>query len=199
MTVPNAKPEGARLIYLTGASGSGKDTLLRLLRASLAADDRIWIAQRTITRISGPDEASIPVTEDQFEQLSAAGRFCLQWGSHGLRYGIGSDQIDRRIEAGFVVIVNGSRRYLAEAFKRYPAMTSAEVVVDPSVLGERLRARGRENESQIAERLAAAVLPADSGVPAGARALRLDNNREPDAAAQELLAFARGLLAASQR
>ena len=37
---PPAPANGARLIYLMGASGSGKDTLLRLLRADLGPDAR---------------------------------------------------------------------------------------------------------------------------------------------------------------
>ena len=47
---------GARLIYLMGASGSGKDTLLRLLRAQLRADEPVIVAHRYITRDSGASE-----------------------------------------------------------------------------------------------------------------------------------------------
>lgn len=188
MSVP-----GAGLIYLMGASGSGKDTLLRLVRARLSGPDRISVAQRIITRPASADEPSLEATEAQFEQMSRAGDFAMQWRSHGLRYGIGID-IDERLSRGQVVIVNGSRRYLAQALSRYPGMSVVEVHVDRDVLAQRLQARGRETPEQISRRLAQAVLEEDAHVPPPGVLHRLANNAAPDAAAQSLLDIARGLL-----
>ena len=50
---------GARLVYLMGASGSGKDTLLRLARASLPDSDCIKVARRIITRPGSADEPNL--------------------------------------------------------------------------------------------------------------------------------------------
>jgi len=186
-TTPRA---GARLIYLMGPSGSGKDTLLRLLAAALQDGEPVRVARRCITRASGADEASVEVSDTGFERIAAAGGFALQWRSHGLRYGIGVE-IDGWLAQGAVVLVNGSRRHLAAARARYPALTAVEVVVAPAVLADRLARRGRETPAQIAERLAAVMLPA--GECAGV--VRLDNNTDPEVAARVLLALARRLLA----
>ena len=185
---------GAGLIYLMGASGSGKDTLLRCVRARLSDSDRIAVARRIITRPSSADEPSLEATEAQFEQMSQAGNFAMQWSSHGLRYGI-SVEIDESLSQGQVVIVNGSRRYLPRALARYPGMSVVEIHVDHGVLAQRLAARGRETSEQISRRLAQAVLDDAPDVPPPGVLYRLANNAAPDVAAQGLLDIARGLLA----
>ena len=185
---------GYGLVYLMGASGSGKDTLLRLARARLSGPDRIVVARRIITRPGSIDEPSLEVTEAQFEQMSRAGGFAMQWSSHGLRYGIGID-IDESLSLGQVVIVNGSRRYLPRALARYPGMSAVEIHVDRDVLAQRLAARGRETAEQISLRLAQAVLDDAPNVPPPGVLHRLANNAAPDTAAQGLLDIARDLLA----
>lgn len=188
MSVP-----GAGLVYLMGASGSGKDTLLNLVRTRLDGSDRIVIAQRVITRPGSAHEASLEVTEAQFELMRQAGRFAMHWGSHGLRYGIGID-IDERLARGQVVIVNGSRRYLPQALARYPGMSAVQLHVDRNVLAQRLSARGRETPEQISRRLAQAAPDGELRVPPPGALHRLDNDAAPEAAAQGLLDIARALL-----
>ena len=121
---------GARLIYLMGASGSGKDTLLRLLRAQLRADEPVIVAHRYITRDSGASEDALRLSEDEFSRREALGGFALRWSSHGLRYGIGVE-MDAWLAGGAAVIVNGSRAHLPQAHARYPALTAVEIRVDP--------------------------------------------------------------------
>ena len=79
---------GARLIYLMGASGSGKDTLLRLLRAQLRADEPVIVAHRYITATAAPARTRCGSRKMNSRGASAGG-FALRWSSHGLRYGIG--------------------------------------------------------------------------------------------------------------
>ena len=59
---------GSRLIYLMGASGSGKDTLLRHLRTALRPDEPVLVAHRYITRPSGADEASVSLSDTEFQR-----------------------------------------------------------------------------------------------------------------------------------
>jgi len=190
---PASPADGARLIYLMGASGSGKDTLLRLLRAHLQDNEPVLVAHRYITRDSGATEDALRLTVEEFARRAALGCFALRWASHGLFYGIGIE-VDTWLDCGAAVIINGSRAHLADAYQRYPALTAVEITVDPARLAQRLAERGRETPEQIASRLARAAQ--DFGVPEGCRLLRVGNNGAPEAAAAELLDIARDRLAA---
>jgi ribose 1,5-bisphosphokinase len=171
-----------------GASGSGKDTLLRHVRAMSTPEDRLLVAHRYITRPSGADEASIALTEDEFARREALGCFALSWRSHGLAYGVGVE-IDAWMAAGVTVLVNGSRAYLPQACARYPGLRAVEVAVDARALKQRLAGRGRESARAIEERLARAAAVFD--LPANCERLTVDNNGDPEQAALELLAIAR--------
>ncbi|MGS1009800.1 phosphonate metabolism protein/1,5-bisphosphokinase (PRPP-forming) PhnN [Achromobacter anxifer] len=188
---PSISTDGARLIYLMGASGSGKDTLLRLLRAELRGDEPVLVAHRYITRDSGDTEDALRLTEDEFERRAALGCFALRWASHGLQYGIGIE-IDAWLSCGAAVIINGSRAHLQQAHSRYPALTAVEVTVDPGQLVLRLAGRGRESAEQIAQRLARATQAFP--VPQQCRLLRVSNDAAPETAAAALLGIARGKL-----
>ncbi|MDF3883711.1 phosphonate metabolism protein/1,5-bisphosphokinase (PRPP-forming) PhnN [Cupriavidus basilensis] len=179
---------GSRLIYLMGPSGSGKDSLLRVLRDKLQDDGRVRIAQRYITRASSADEASIAITQAEFERCAAQHGFALHWRSHGLCYGIGIE-LDAWLAQGLCVVVNGSREHLAAAHARYPALHAVQISVRLQVLGERLRLRGREDEQAIVRRLQRAGEP--FAVPAGCRLTVIDNSGALETAAQALLRLTR--------
>lgn len=183
---------GSRLVYLMGASGSGKDTLLRGLRATLRPDEPVLVAHRYITRPSGADEASVSLSPAEFARRVALGCFALHWDSHGLRYGIGIE-VDSWLAGGAVVVVNGSRVHLAQAWARYPELAAVEVVADPHVLAQRLAQRGRETRAQIAERLRRASRAIEA--PADCAVTRLSNDGAPAEAADRLLALVRERLA----
>ncbi len=185
--------DGARLIYLMGASGSGKDTLLRLLRAELRGDEPVLVAHRYITRDSGDTEDALRLTDDEFARRAALGCFALRWASHGLQYGVGIE-IDAWLSCGAAVIINGSRAHLEQAHLRYPALTAVEVTVDPGQLVLRLAGRGRESAEQITQRLARATQAFP--VPQQCRLLRVSNDAAPETAAAALLGIARGKLEA---
>lgn len=188
---PSTPADGARLIYLMGASGSGKDTLLRLLRAHLRGDEPVLVAHRYITRDSGDTEDALRLTEDEFVRRAALGCFALRWASHGLQYGIGVE-IDAWLSCGAAVIINGSRAHLEQAHSRYPALTAVEITVDPEQLARRLASRGREGAEQIAQRLTRATQAFP--VPGQCRLLRVSNDAAPESAAAALLDIARGKL-----
>jgi ribose 1,5-bisphosphokinase len=171
-----------------GASGSGKDTILRGVRALLSSEDGVKVATRFITRAPSADEPSIELSNDAFARLREQGAFALYWEGHGLGYGIGTE-IDAWLARGNTVIVNGSRHALAAAHARYPSLLAVEIAVDPEVLRARLTGRGRESGAAIAQRLARAVAPFDR--PEGLSLIRLDNNGPAGRAARALLALAR--------
>lgn len=174
---------GKRLIYLMGASGSGKDTLLRHLRAALQPNEPVLVAHRYITRPSGADESSIPLSEAEFKHRIELGCFALHWHSHGLYYGIGIE-IDSWLTNKAVVIINGSRRYLATAYERYPQLHAIEVTAEPEILAKRLAQRGRESSEQIQARLKKAQ--ESYPIPNKCNVTALSNNTQPEEAAQRL-------------
>lgn len=108
---------------------------------------------------------------ERFAAMAASGEFVMDWQSHGLRYGIGKG-IETTLAHGHVVLMNGSRGYLPEAFRRFPSLVPVLVEVDASVLRARLLARGREQGADIEERIARASMPAE--YPDGVR--RIDNS-----------------------
>lgn len=142
-----------RLIYLTGPSGAGKDSLLDAARAALA-ERGVRIARRVITRSAEAiGEAAHSVSAEQFERMEAEQAFALSWRANGLAYGIPAE-IDAWLAAGEDVLVNGSRGYLPEARRRYPDLLAVLLTVEQDVLRERLLTRGRETPEQIEARLA---------------------------------------------
>lgn len=145
----------ARLVYLVGPSGSGKDTLLSRLRAREPTPFPVLVAHRYITRPAGAGgENHVALSEHEFRQRLRLGCFALSWSSHGLHYGVGRE-IDLWLDSGVTVVVNGSRSGLPDAAERYgkrfhPVLLALPVAVQRA----RLLRRGRENASQIAARLA---------------------------------------------
>ncbi|PHZ29443.1 ribose 1,5-bisphosphokinase [Yersinia bercovieri] len=142
----------ARLIYLMGASGAGKDCLLSALRAAKPAN--IIVAHRYITREAHAGaENHIALSEQEFLQRVEQGLFALHWQAHQYRYGVGIE-IDLWLQHGLDVMVNGSRAYLPEVERRYPGqLLPLCLTVSPATLAQRLQQRGRENSEQISERL----------------------------------------------
>ena len=63
-------------------------------------------------------------------------------------------EIDLWLNGGFDVVVNGSRAHLPQAQARYgTALLPVCLQVSPEILRQRLQARGRESETEIAARL----------------------------------------------
>ncbi len=146
----------AKLFYLMGASGSGKDALLRCVRQRLPSKAPIRFVRRYITRPEEQEgENHVAVTEIEFERLLRHGCFAMHWTSHGLRYGIGTE-IYRWLEDGLNVVVNGSREYFSEAVRTHPNIVPILIIVSERLLRERLVQRGRESAEEIEQRLARA-------------------------------------------
>lgn len=141
------------LLYVIGASGSGKDSLMCYAREALEHESNVVFAHRYITR--PPDaggENHVALSEAEFEARVRHNLFPLHWHSHGLRYGIGCE-LNHWLAKGLTVILNGSRAYLHDASCHYPELVPVLVEVSPSVLRERLQVRGRESAADIESRM----------------------------------------------
>lgn len=142
-----------RLIYVMGASGSGKDTLIKAAADALGDHCDIRFARRCITRPADPiGENHLPMTQAAFNARAQQGLFAMQWSGNGHDYGIGVE-INTWLSAGHTVVVNGSREWLAEARARYRNLVPVLIEVSPSILRQRLLRRGRESADEIAARL----------------------------------------------
>ena len=148
--------ETGRLIFLLGASGSGKDSLINALRHSVGSTPRpLLAAHRYITRPwQAGGENHLEISEVEFGLRVEHGLFSLHWQANGHHYGLGRE-IHDWLASGPDVIVNGSRRALTDARRCFGARLMPVVLsVREDVLADRLRARGRESEEEIQARLA---------------------------------------------
>lgn len=169
-------------VAIGGASGAGKDTLIRYAREKLAGHDRVLFPRRVITRAAGDAaEDHVAVSERRFAELTAAGAFAVSWSAHGLHYGL-PVECDDAIRAGKIVVVNISRTILPLLDIRYARVVPVLITADRAALMERLRARGRESEDEIARR-------AERAVGHGARWTIVKNDGAVAEAGEALLAL----------
>jgi ribose 1,5-bisphosphokinase len=179
----------ARLVYVIGPSGAGKDSVLGALRGGLQ-DERqsLHWARRSITRpASAGGEQHEPLDFPAFEATEKTHGFALSWQANGLRYGIRHTEL-APLALGHWVFVNGSRGFLPGLLQQYPNATVVHLTASPGVLRQRLLARGRESPTDIETRLtrAGAFCP-----PAGA--IEIHNDDRLDHARQALLEALRSL------
>ncbi|MCI3206286.1 MULTISPECIES: phosphonate metabolism protein/1,5-bisphosphokinase (PRPP-forming) PhnN [Pandoraea] len=160
----------ARLYYVMGPSGAGKDSLLAYARARLdgasTSDVPVLFAHRYITRPPSEGENHVALSHGEFALRHSLGCFALDWESHDCRYGIGIE-IDAWLAAGANVVVNGSRAFLTQVVARYSErLHLVEIRVDPEVRAQRLASRGRETGDALDKRVAHSVswTPPD-GIP----------------------------------
>ncbi|MCK9989910.1 MAG: phosphonate metabolism protein/1,5-bisphosphokinase (PRPP-forming) PhnN [Rugosibacter sp.] len=141
------------LLYVIGASGSGKDSLMHAARETLAGDPNVVFAHRYITRpANAGGENHVALSETEFAARLARNLFAMHWHSHGLHYGLGLE-INHWLAKGLTVVVNGSREYLNEASEKYSELKPVLIDVSTEVLRERLQLRGRESATSIETRL----------------------------------------------
>jgi ribose 1,5-bisphosphokinase len=178
-----------RLVYLIGASGAGKDSLIDAARPGLA-ERNVQVVRRIITRSAeASGEQAVGVSQEMFERMAAQGEFSLHWAANGLLYGIPAD-IDGALANGQWVLMNGSRGYLPYAQAKYPDLLAVLVTVSNEVLRSRLIARGRETAAQIDARLARndqLNQATEAWQGAGSSLYRLDNSSTLAAATTALL------------
>lgn len=175
-----------RLVLVVGPSGAGKDTLLMLARAALAARPDIVFQRRVVTRPSGPWEEHDSLTAEEFAEARCRGAFVLSWRAHGLDYGIPQHAIEM-VEVGKIVVCNASRGIAAEAKARFASTRVVYITAPPNVRAQRLTVRGRE--AAIAGRL-----ERDIGDSARAVAdLVIDNTGAAEQSAAQLAAYLLGL------
>ena len=155
--------EAGRLIYVIGASGAGKDSVLRWVRQRHPPG--VAFAHRYITRpADAGGENHVALSEIEFATRLAAGAFALWWEANDLHYGIGGEIALWR-QAGLDVVVNGSRAHLAQALATYPHLLPVLITAPAEHIARRLAARGREDAAGQSERIARNASLSATNVP----------------------------------
>ncbi|MFC3650298.1 phosphonate metabolism protein/1,5-bisphosphokinase (PRPP-forming) PhnN [Dyella humi] len=161
-----------RLYYVMGPSGAGKDSVLAWIRQQGAAHG-VLCAHRYITRPAhAGGENHVALSEDEFRLREQRGLFVLSWQAHGLHYGIGSEVL-HWLAHGMDVLANGSRAAFELARQRFDNLQPVLITASAERIAQRLAARGRETEADIAARLQRAqAYP----VPPGSLLIRNDDS-----------------------
>lgn len=145
-----------RLVYVMGASGAGKDSVLQYARRALDGRDPVIFAHRYITRPAGADiENFVALSLREFALRRRHRLFAFHWRAYGLDYGIGVEILGW-LAAGLTVVVDGSRAHFAAS--RATLGGALPILIDASEeeLRRRLVARGRDDAAAIERRLARA-------------------------------------------
>ena len=145
-----------RLVLVVGPSGAGKDTLLRLAQAACTDDQNVVFPRRVVTRESSAAEDNIAMSPDEFRRGMDHGDFAVHWEAHGHSYALPLD-INDDIRAGRAVVVNVSRTVIAALRQAYANVVVVAITAPPDVLAQRLAARARHSDGNIADRLSRGV------------------------------------------
>jgi ribose 1,5-bisphosphokinase len=145
-----------RLVLVVGPSGAGKDTLLRLAQAACTDDQNVVFPRRVVTRESSAAEDNIAMSPDEFRRGIDHGDFAVHWDAHGHSYALPLD-INDDIRAGRAVVVNVSRTVIAALRQAYANVVVVAITAPPDVLAQRLAARARHSDGNIADRLSRSV------------------------------------------
>jgi ribose 1,5-bisphosphokinase len=145
-----------RLILVIGPSGAGKDTLIGWAAATCADDGNIVFPRRVVTREASPSEDNEQVSLDAFLQAHSKDEFAVQWEAHGHCYAL-PRAINDDIRRGRTVVANVSRTVVDAVRRAYTAVTVVSITAPPDILAERIAARARSSDGQLADRLRRAV------------------------------------------
>ena len=143
------------LFVVSGAAGTGKDSVVKALRE---AHPEIEKTVSATTRAPRPGEQEgvdyYYRTREQFQQLLESDQVVEHNFYNGNYYGTLKSEVEKRLEAGKVVVLVIDVHGAANIRRMFPGATTV-FLLPPSVeeLERRLRSRGDTTEDQITIRL----------------------------------------------
>jgi ribose 1,5-bisphosphokinase len=138
-------------VFVCGASGAGKDSVMAWAQKHLAGTSGIVFSRRMVTRPAHAGSDHDEVSAEQFTALAAPGGLAWHWQAHGFGYGISARYADD-VAQGRVVVVNGSREHvMAQVLS--PVMRVVQIVANPLDIANRLAQRARDTPQAVAQRL----------------------------------------------
>ena len=147
-------PDG-RLFLITGPSGVGKGTLVRLL---LERHPRIWLSVSATTRAprqgEQEGESYFFLSREDFERRVSDGGF-LEWAEFaGNCYGTPRDPVELQLAAGRPVLLEIELEGARQVRQSFPS--GFQIFIKPPSFEElerRIRGRGTDSEEAIGRRL----------------------------------------------
>ncbi len=133
-----------KVILIVGASGVGKDTLIKKIKDKVEAN----FVKRYITREPDNNESNYYVDNEAFESLDDDSYFISTWEAHNNRYGIASSHIKKGLN-----IISISRGAIKDFEDRFDFVTTINIILSKEHLFERLKNRGRESNEEIQKRI----------------------------------------------
>ena len=169
-------PAGGRLTVLTGPSGVGKGTLVKLL---LERHPEIWLSVSATTRAPRQGEQEgrsyFFLSRQAFEQRAAEGGL-LEWAEFaGNLYGTPRQPVEEHLAGGRPVLLEIELEGARQVRRSFPA--GFQVFLEPPSFEElerRIRGRGTDSEEAITRRLERARIELDAAPEFDARLVNGD-------------------------
>jgi ribose 1,5-bisphosphokinase len=175
--------EAGFFIAIVGASGVGKDSLIRAIQKTLP-EEAFYFPRRIVTRPPDEHEANLFKRPEEFEISAERGDFALAWSANGYSYALPED-VRKAIGEGRHVVANLSRKVIPALRGQFPRVLVVHVTAERSIVEARLMARGREEARAVEERVQRGLV-LDDEVHAD---IRIENNGALDANAEKLRAI----------
>lgn len=134
------------IILIVGASGVGKDSLLKIAKNELKNFNFI---KRYITRKADENEKNNFMSIKEFQKAKSEGFFISTWNAHGFYYGISKEDIKEGVNC-----ISVSRGAIKDFEEKYENVITLHVSISRRELENRLTKRGRESADEIQKRLA---------------------------------------------
>ncbi|PHR72636.1 MAG: hypothetical protein COA66_05110 [Arcobacter sp.] len=135
-----------KIVLIVGASGVGKDTLLKNIKKSLK--NKANFITRYITREADLNEKNYFLDPLAFDLLKINKFFVSSWAAHNNFYGISKNSIKEGLN-----IISISRSSIKDFEAFYDNVYTINITVPKEELRKRLIKRARENKDEIEERL----------------------------------------------
>jgi ribose 1,5-bisphosphokinase len=133
-----------KIILIVGASGVGKDTLIKNIKDKVEAN----FLKRYITREPDNNESNYYIDDEAFDSLQSDNFFVSTWNAHNNRYGISMSHIKDGLN-----IISISRGAIKDFEGKFEYVTTINITIPKEQLFQRLKNRARESDEEIQKRI----------------------------------------------